>query len=465
MTDVMLIAVKDRNDNEAVRRLVAEAEKFFQEENGNERLECYLILGSMTSLWLMQTVGIPGDLYRKVDVFATTQEDFMAKSIFVKLPNVQSPYPALDRIPIGVNSETTVHLVIFGNNDLAEALAINAALVAHYPNYCRDHRLRTRISIVADDIYGWRDQLVQRYQHLFDNSYYRTINLEDEKPICIYHKPMYGKSREDFVDVEWEFVNGNLRNDALRMKLEEWGESGRQILTVAICTDDQQRNFIDTFSLPEILYKNKIPVFCYTEESDMISMLRNDERYQSVFPFGSYICKMEILESLKQLAKRVNYVYNYCFSLPSNAPVTSPSFIEESKLDGMWTQVGSLPKQYSNIFNAMTIGSKMHSLGHGQEDWQKYYALSKQEIEVMTEVEHNRWNVEELILGYRPATDKEQKMIENDISLKKKMRAKKIHYDIRAFQDLRPDATGKQVYIYDLALTQGIPLIVKSCFR
>ena len=24
---------------------------------------------------------------------------------------------------------------------------------------------------------------------------------------------MYGKTREDFVDVEWEFVNGNLRND------------------------------------------------------------------------------------------------------------------------------------------------------------------------------------------------------------------------------------------------------------
>lgn len=113
----------------------------------------------------------------------------------------------------------------------------------------------------------------------------------------------------------------------------------------------------------------------------------------------------------------------------------------------------------------MTIGSKMHSLGHGQEDWQRYYALSKQEIEMMTEVEHNRWNMEELILGYRPVTDDEQKMIEKDISLKKKFREKKIHYDIRAFHDLRPDATGKQVYVYDLALTQGIPLIVKSCFR
>lgn len=461
----MLIADKDRNDNEVVRKLVNEAEKYSLEEHKNERLECYLMLSNMTSLWLMQTTGISSDLYHKVDVFATTPEDFMAKSIFVKLPNIQSPYPALDRKPIDINSEATIHLVIFGKNDLAEALAINAALVAHYPNYCRNHHLRTRISIVADDIFSWRDLLVQRYQHLFDNSYYRTINLEEEIPKCLYHQPMYGKTREDFVDVEWEFVNGNLRNDALRMKLEEWSESERQQLTVAICMEDQQRNFIEAFTLPEVLYKNQIPVLCYTEESDMMDLMRNDDRYQSVFPFGSYICQMEILASLKQLAKRVNYVYNYCFSLPQNVPISSPSVIDERKLDNQWAQVGSLPKQYSNIFNAMTIGSKMHSLGHGQEDWQRYYALSKQEIEIMTEVEHNRWNIEELILGYRPVTDEEQKMIENDISLKKKFRGNKIHYDIRAFHDLRPDAIGKQVYVYDLALTQGIPLIVKSCFQ
>ena len=100
---------------------------------------------------------------------------------------------------------------------------------------------------------------------------------------------------------------------------------------------------------------------------------------------------------------------------------------------------------------------------HNSLSWQ--VASRIQEIEIMTEVEHNRWNLEELILGYRPVTDDEQKMIEKDISLKKKFREKKIHYDIRAFHDLRPDATGKQVYVYDLALTQGIPLIVKSCFH
>lgn len=84
----MLIEDKDRNDNEVVRKLIAEAEKYSLAEHGNERLECYLLLSNMTSLWLLQTTGIPDDLYQKVDVFATTQEDFMAKSIFVKLPHI-----------------------------------------------------------------------------------------------------------------------------------------------------------------------------------------------------------------------------------------------------------------------------------------------------------------------------------------------------------------------------------------
>ena len=36
----MLIADKDRNDNEVVRKLVNEAEKYSLEEHKNERHEC-----------------------------------------------------------------------------------------------------------------------------------------------------------------------------------------------------------------------------------------------------------------------------------------------------------------------------------------------------------------------------------------------------------------------------------------
>ena len=60
-------------------------------------------------------------------------------------------------------------------------------------------------------------------------------------------------------------------------------------------------------------------------------------------------------------------------------------------------------------------------------------------------------------------TDEEKKLVEDDISQKKVLRNKKIHYDLRAFDDLQVDSTGKNVNVYDMALTQGIPLIIKSC--
>ena len=228
----------ENNDNAAIRRLKEEAEKY---DGGNgKRLECYLVLNDLTSLWLLQTAGLPKEIENKVDVFATTKEDLLAKTLFVKLPNLPSEFPSLDRTPISREGDTIVHLVIIGFSAQAEALALNAALVAHYPNYCRDCRLRTRITIIDDNIFDGRDRLTQRYIHLFENSYYRAINLNDANPSCELHRPMYENQRKDFVDVEWEFVSGNVRNEAVRQKLKEWSSDNRQQLTIAICHSDLQ---------------------------------------------------------------------------------------------------------------------------------------------------------------------------------------------------------------------------------
>ena len=362
--------------------------------------------------------------------------------------------------PISRDSETTVHLVIVGFSAQTEALAINAALVAHYPNYCKNTRLKTRITIIDDRVYDGRDRLTQRYVHLFDNSYYRTIDLNDVNPQCHLHRPMYEKIRKDFVDIEWEFVNGNIRNDAIRQKLTEWSADSRQQLTIAICHTDFDRNYSESFGLPQAVYQNETPVLCYSEGADMMRMATNGGAYTSIYPFGKECCNIETLRVLKKLAQGVNYVYNHCFSLAPEDPITAPASIEKDLRETLWKNVGSLVKQYSNIFNAMTLGTKMHSIGHTSDDWKAYYALTMEEINILTEVEHNRLSVEELMLGYRPVTNEEGKLVEDDISQKKILRSQKIHYDLRAFDDLRADSTGKNVNVYDMALTQGIPLII-----
>ena len=53
--------------------------------------------------------------------------------------------------------------------------------------------------------------------------------------------------------------------------------------------------------------------------------------------------------------------------------------------------------------------------------------------------------------------------MEADITLKRALRKQMVHYDLRAFDDLRRDATGKNVQVYDQALVQGMPLILRTC--
>ncbi len=450
---------REEDDAGALDRLVSIAEEYDIDGHDGKRLECYMILDSMTTLWLLQTTGIGDEIQRKVDVFATTTADMMAKSIFLN----HTVFPPLDRTPISKDSESVVHLVIAGNSDTAEAIAINAALVAHFPNYCRDNNLRTRITIVDDDIMVIKNRMERRYTHLFDNSFHRYIDLNSESPQCHTHKPRHYERLGDIADIEWEFVNGNLRCEALRTKLSEWSKTHDKILTIAIANDSLERNMEEAASLPLEIYRQNIPIICHCRLLGKAQPSCHDCAHPNVLPFDSSICSIGELSRLKRLAMGINYVYCHCLNLPPQAPVAPPPHIDIERMERLWDSISSLTKQYSNIFNAMTLNVKMHSLGHDASDSSTFYAVSRQEIEILTEVEHNRWNIEELILGYRPVEPDEEKAVEGNIALKKMLRNKKIHYDIRSFADLRNDATGKNVNVYDMALSQGIPLIIKTC--
>lgn len=455
--------VYEDNDNAVIERMCTTVEAYAPQTNGGRRLECCLLLAEMSSLWLLWTRGIPDWMSRKADIMATTPDDLLAKSVLVRLPGTDNCFPALDRLPVQYSSQDTVHLVLFGASQLTEAMAANAALVAHYPNYTRDTRLRTRITIVDDHVVPFRDRLIQHYQHLFENSYYRTIDLNDTDPQSFVHHPLYENERKDFVDVEWEFVNGAVGCGVLRQKLSEWSVSDRGQLTLALCYPDMARNVETAFSMPDTVYANHIPMFCHTSQQAQLKLSCEDGRCDSIYPFSHKDGSLHTLYTLKRMAKMVNYIYTRCFSLGPDSSMTAPAHIQEAAVEEAWASLTSFSNQYSNLCNAMALGAKMHSAGLSTDDWQSYYALSRDEILQLSEVEHNRWSVEKLLLGYRPVTNEEQQAVEADIAQKALLKRNRIHYDLRAYSDLRSDATGKNVNVYDMALTQSIPLIIKTC--
>jgi len=110
----------------------------------------------------------------------------------------------------------------------------------------------------------------------------------------------------------------------------------------------------------------------------------------------------------------------------------------------------------------MTIPTKLRSVGIDYKSL-TFKDLTDEEIEILAEVEHNRWNVEKLLMGFRPVTDEEKKEIDADISKKNKYKKNlQAHYDIRPFGELKPDASGLNVNRYDYGMTKGIIDIIKN---
>ena len=418
-------------DNEAIALIGMLADALDEVQYQEQKLVCHLLVRSQQVLQMLHTTDFRETIRQKIDVYPFTLAETWSRSI------------VLDYEPITLQSEKHVHLVIFGLGEIAELVAIQAAYVAHYPNYIRNHSQRTRITIVDMQAEQKCKIFIQRFQHLFDNSYYRVVRPSEEKAVTLFHKPMYEGLREDFVDVEWEFVEAEVWNADLREKLKMWAEDKTQLLTVVMADNDENKNAAQALLLPQELYQHDIPIHKYSQE------------------YKGY----DVSLPLVRMAKNINYIYDRCYEENDatwNGEIRHSVEIDKAERERSWAKLKNV-KRMSSICNAMTIAGKMRSIGLEDDDWDKFYDIPQQDIEILAQVEHNRWSVEELILGFRPCTDDEQDKISTDVKTQKNAyKSRKIHYDLRAYDELRPDGTGKPVQIYDFCLSSCLPLIAKA---
>lgn len=340
-----------------------------------------------------------------------------------------------------------VGIVAFGEEAMKHA--VNAALVCHFPGYELDSGRRTRISVVVPDREAVDDAFFE-YQELFDNSFRRIVDLTGRKPVVETYRPQYEGSRKDFVDIEWEFIIGRISNPMLQEKLRRRAADENLQLVILLCFADPELNAKYAATLGRRLPQDVvIKTFSPDPEGD---------------------AKRE--EELLEMAKYVNYFYQASYDLKH-----VPTELPEDEVEKAWATLDDLQRR-SNIYNVMAIPVKMAILGHDRADWNTFYALTADEIEQLTAVEHNRWTVERLIQGTRPCTDAERREIQEDmerrlsdpeyaaahpVSLKKKYKTElNAHFDLCAYSELGVDETRLPVTRYDRDLTAAIPLIVKT---
>ena len=105
------------------------------------------------------------------------------------------------------------HLVIVGMTEMGTALAKAALMAIHYPNK------KLKITFVDDNAYDEMYYFIGRYDALFENCKYHYQNLYDPSKDET-HEP----NDKDFLDIEFEFIQGNVAHPKLKEKILQWAQ-------------------------------------------------------------------------------------------------------------------------------------------------------------------------------------------------------------------------------------------------
>ncbi len=435
-----------------------------------------------------------------------------AKQVFVKRfhkdldrPNEEIPYPAVFGNGIAPDDNKYVHLVFIGTTNFAVAFAMEAAHVLHFPNYNRDNRLRTRITFIEKNADVEKDEFITRYRHFFEVQSYLYQDLSDNAlkkalPITVAsyfgREVGYEKGKDfDFLDVEFEFIKGDIFSEKVQNVICQWAkDTDGQYLSIFIALSNQRENFAFGMNLPDDVYDNEIPIFIRQNRSDnFVSNLRSaDEKIRSdkkkntysqvvngelkqkkslggrfahIYPFGMNETAYSADEHSLKRAKLINYLYenaNYeTYKFPGFLTLASiPNEKIWAEANERWEKL-SVALKWSNLYNAYTFRTKLASLramrGLAWDDSsQDFVSLSDNEAREMARVEHNRWNVEKLLMGFRKPHKDEDKYIHSEFASDlKKNKEHFIHHDIRPFDEL---GSIKEL---DFEFARYIPWIMK----
>lgn len=431
-----------------------------------EVLPCIVAFDYLATYHIYQYADLEDDVKHTVKFIPYNFNELWAHKMFVGVQynneiQKQTLRTPLDYRPImSENSEDYVHLIVIGLSRIGEAVALEAARICHFPNY--QHR-KTKITIIDSNMDVEMDLFKQKCGELFNLcrwSYTDVHNADNNTSggiIDKYRHLITNTNDEDFVDLEWNFINGFDANKAVRDYIENSVNDPHAIATIAVCLNETHRSLQAAMNLPNIVYEKLIPVLVNQRQSDsMIQALKVGARYAHLWPIGILSEDLEDqLTTLIHYGKRINYIYNYYYTNGS-----SPESIDESVASDQWEDV-RISKRWSNIYSAASIWTKLRSL-MGSDTIEPRKPQIEEHIEILAQMEHNRWVVEELLLGYRPVNQQEDLAIDNNKTLKSVMKQQYIHYDIRPYEGLKTDEHGNDVRENDKLIVRNIHLIASS---
>lgn len=454
--------VKNMECVNLISRILASDSKYFDSEKGiisNKKILCRVMFEYQSTFSVFQFTDVTTEISKVLDFRPFNYYETWAKKIFVSKtlqPAVNDKYFPLEGLkPITADSPDTVHLIVVGMSRMGIALGVEAAHVAHYPNFCynQTENLRTRITFV-DTAAKQEMQYVQgHYKELFALSRWRFVEAGDDS---IYynekgHIPYDANDRtwknpmtdigshspyrndmgnsytlgEKIVDVDWEFIQGNLEMPTVQCYIRDAAKQKNVRLTIAICFPKDNQSFAGSLYLPDEVYEEKnniVQVLVYQPFGDaMRQCFLNQIAMEGNVP-SSYKNSFNLFAKLKAFGmmnscydiKEQNITEDAAEKLCSHYKATKKDIFDQKNEYGGKLGIKSTLKagkslaaqQWSNNYAAAHLWTKLRSI-----EWDGESVISDESVSILAQTEHIRWNMEQLLMGYAPLKMEEQKKI------------------------------------------------------
>ena len=399
-----------------------------------------------------------------------------AKQMFVDCCYTDSDrsykYPYLDGNGITSLDKRHVHLVIVGISNFGVTLGIEAAKMLHFPNFKKGENI-TRITFIDLNADKERNLFMTRYRHFFE---IQSHLYEGER--CPATK--FEGENADFLDVEFEFVKGDVYSQRVQELMARWATDENQLLSLIFAMRDSRHNMAIAMNLPDEVYEKAIPVFIRQNtsskflsilhmktnrpekkiivEANEIKELSLKGRYANLYPFGMTDIVIDVDKQAQRMAEGINHIYTVCkkknWEIPQKNEVINCSWDEIHK---KWIAL-EVAHQWSNLYSAYNIEYRIHAIKAMRNNNEPIKQITNEEAEIIANVEHNRWNVEKLLLGYRkPSESEDANAPVNYVNGMKSGAMKEAHKALFIHSDIRPFSSLDQIQTIDKEIVRYIP--------
>lgn len=435
-------------------------------------LVCRVLFEYQTTFSVFQFYDIDGKVKSVIDFKPFNYYEMWAQKLFVnkeidplKLEAVACeggflPLEGADGIK--KDDDNYVHLFVVGMSRMGVAMAIEAAHLAHYPNY-EQKKIRTKITFVDENASQEKDFFMGRFKELFQLSHWR-YGFVDAKDELIWQKPHVPKDCDylggDFLDIEWEFINGGIELNAVQTYILESANPLAKV-TVAICLPESNRAHAAGLYLDKRIYESDsvLQVLVYNRYGNSIVNAFYSENakcpyFNKLKSFGAPedCFDAEAMAQIEMIGKEIDRVYEEI-----NKRFVKPAMKRAGQVDTEVKYKGKskVAKFWSNIYNGNMTWTKLRSIGY------KGSVLFPDEITLLSDVEHNRWNIEQLLMNFRPLTEEEQSAVIEKRQDKEVLKGKMAHLNICSNRRL---AELKDVDVAARAYDEGLTTLLSGIY-